>query len=157
MKAGVVKVPGVHVAVLTMATAGLLLAGCASRGATGTPAGVAAYGAESAEAAIGRFLAAARLGDYADMARVFGTEDGPAERRWGRIETERRMFVRAGLLAPSTWRLRPNPISEAGGAWRWLVDLAGTRNGEVSIPFIVSAQGDRWFVERILTEALGVP
>ncbi len=157
MRAAVVKVPRVGAAVLLMATASSLLAGCASRGATGTRADTAPYGAASAEAAIGRFLDAARLGDYAAMARLFGTADGPAERRWGRIETEQRMFVLASLLAPRTWGLHPNPISEAGGAARWLVDLAGTRSGDVSIPFIVSAQGNRWFVERIVTEGLGVP
>lgn len=67
------------------------------------------------------------------------------------------MFVLASLLAPRTWGLRPNPTSDAGGGSRWMVDLAGTRNGDVSVPFIVSAQRDRWFVERIVTEGLGVP
>lgn len=146
-----------RVAVVVMAVAGFALAGCAShRGAT-AEYGAELYGAESAEAAIGRFLDAARLRDYSTMARLFGTDEGPAERRWGRAETEQRMFVLARLLEPRAWELRPNPVAGAGGASRWMVDLTGARNGEVSVPFIIVSDGNRWFVERIGTERLGIP
>lgn len=148
---------GGRVAVMAMAVAGFVLAGCASRGGAGAEYGTDRYGAKSAEAAIGRFLDAARLRDYAAMARVFGTEEGPAERRWGRVEMEQRMFVLASLLAPRAYELRPNPVSGAGGASRWMVDLTGTRNGDVSVPFIIVSDGNRWFVERIGTEGLRTP
>ena len=157
MRVGVVEGFGVRAAVPIMAVAGFALAGCASRGGTGTGDGVDRYGADSAEAAIGQFLDAARLHDYPAMARLFGTAEGPAERRWGRVETERRMFVLASLLAPRAYGLRSSPVSEADGASRWMVDLAGTRNGDVSLPFIVTSQGSRWFVERIVTEGLRPP
>lgn len=157
MRTGVVSGTGVRTAVLIVAVGGLALAGCASRGGTGMGDRADLYGADSAEAAIGGFLDAARLHDYPAMARLFGTAEGPAERRWGRVETERRMFVLASLLAPRAYGLRSNPVSEAGGASRWMVDLAGTRNGDVSLPFIVTSQGDRWFVERIVTEGLRAP
>lgn len=147
----------VRVAVVVMAVAGFALAGCASRGGAGAESGTDLYGAESSEAAIGRFLDAARLRDYAAMARLFGTDEGPAERRWGRTETEQRMFVLAGLLAPRAWELRPNPVAGPDGASRWMVDLMGTRNGDVSVPFFIVSDGNRWFVERIGTEALGTP
>ncbi len=149
--------PAVRVAVLVMAVAGFALAGCASHAGAGAEVGSELYGAESAEAAVGRFLEAARLRDYAAMARLFGTDEGPAERRWGRAETEQRMFVLAGLLAPRAWELRPNPVAGAGGASRWVVDLTGTRDGAVSVPFIIVSDGNRWFVERIGTEGLGIP
>ena len=142
---------------MIIAAAGFALAGCASRGGAGAEYGTNLYGAESAEAAIGRFLDAAKQRDYAAMARLFGTDDGPAELRWGRIETEQRMFVLAGLLAPSGYRLRPNPVAGAGGASRWMVDLTGTRNGAVSVPFFIVSDGSRWFVERIGTEGLRTP
>ena len=148
---------GVRVAVMVMAVSGFALVGCASRGGAGAGYGADLYGAESAEAAIGRFLDAARLGDYPAMARLFGTDEGPAERRWGRAETEQRMFVLASLLAPRAWQLRPNPVAGGGGASRWMVDLTGTRNGDVSVPFIIVSDGNRWFVERIATEGLGTP
>lgn len=156
MTAGV-RGAGVRVAVLVMAVAGLALVGCASSGGAGAGYGADLYGAESAQAAIGRFLDAARAGDYPAMARLFGTDEGPAERRWGRAETEQRMFVLASLLAPRTWELRPNPLAGARGASRWMVDLTGTRNGDVSVPFITVSDGNRWFVERIATEGLGTP
>ena len=145
------------VAVIAMAAAGFTLAGCASRGGAAAERGTDLYGAESAEAAIGRFLDAAKLRDFAAMARLFGTDDGPAEHRWGRVETEQRMFVLAGLLAPNGYAVRPNPVSGAGGASRWMVDLTRTRNGAVSVPFFIVSDGSRWFVERIGTEGLGTP
>ena len=148
---------GTRVAVMAVAAAGFALAGCAARGAAEAKYGADLYGAESQEAAIGRFLDAANLRDYAAMARLFGTHDGPAEHRWGRVETEQRMFVLAGLLASGRYEVRPNPVSGAGGASRWTVDLAGTRNGAVSVPFFIVSDGSRWFVERIGTEGLRTP
>lgn len=149
--------PAVRVAVMVMAVAGFALAGCASRGGAGAGDGAERYGADSAEMAIGRFLDAARLRDYRAMARLFGTDEGPAELRWGSAETEQRMFVLASLLAPRAWELRPNPVAGAGGASRWVVDLTGTRNGDVSVPFFIVSDGNRWFVERVGTEGLGTP
>lgn len=149
--------PAIRVAVLVMAVAGFALAGCASHGGAGAEYGTVLYGAESAEAAIGRFLDAAKLRDYSAMARLFGTDEGPAERRWGRAETEQRMFVLSSLLEPRAWELRPNPVAGAGGASRWMVELTRTRNGAVTVPFIIVSDGNRWFVERIGTEGLGAP
>lgn len=157
MRANFREGAGVRAGLMVVAVAGFALAGCASRGSAGAGYGADLYGAESAEVAIGRFLDAARLGDYPAMARLFGTDEGPAERRWGRAETEQRMFVLASLLAPRAWKLRPNPVAGAGGASRWMVDLTGTRNGDVSVPVVIVSDGNRWFVERIATEGLGTP
>ena len=152
--------------------AGLTVAGCSSGRAavpysapidaavTGAPArdvaddGVAASGAPTAESAVAGFLDGARARDYAAMARLFGTERGPASRRWGRAETEQRMLVLAGLLSHRAYRLRPPAAEEEGGRTRWVADLAGTRRGDVSVPFIVVPHRGGWFVERILTEGL---
>lgn len=152
--------------------AGLAVAGCASGRAavpysapidaavTGAPSrgvaddGAAAFGAPSAGSAVAGFLDGARARDYAAMARLFGTERGPASRRWGRAETEQRMLVLAGLLSHGAYRLRPPAAGEEGGRARWVADLAGTRRGDVSVPFIVVPHRGRWFVEQILTEGL---
>ncbi len=142
---------------MAVVAAGFAFAACASRGDAGAEYGPDMYGAESAETAIGRFLDAAKLRDYATMARLFGTDDGPAERRWGRGETEQRMVVLAGLLAPGGYQLRPNPVTGADGASRWTVDLTGTPNGTVSVPVFIVSDGNRWFVERIGTEGLRAP
>ena len=159
MRAAVPKRVRGRAAVVAVALAGSVHAavGCASRaGELATVDGGNRYGAESGEAAIGRFLDAARLRDYPAMSRVFGTAEGPAAQRWGRVETEQRMFVLAGLLAPRSYGIR-GPGSDIGGAARWVVDLAGTRNGDLSVPFIVVAHRDRWFVERIVTDGLNAP
>ena len=79
---------------------------------------------------------------------------GRPERRWGRGETEQRMFILAGLLAHRSHRLRPLPVAESGGTARWVVELEGTRRGDVSVPFVLAAHEGRWFVERILTDVL---
>ncbi len=133
--------------------AGLALIGCASgrAGAAGSGTG---YGASSAESAVAEFLEGVGRRDYPAMARLFGTREGPAERRWGRVETEQRMFVLAGLLSYRSYRLRPLPVGEDGGRARWIADMAGTRRGDVSVPFIVAPHRGRWFVERIVTESL---
>lgn len=137
---------------------GLAVAGCAVGRAGTTDAGGgpdgSEYGAESAESAVARFLEGVRGGDYPAMARVFGTAGGPAERRWGRGETEQRMFILAGLLAHRSHRLRPLPVAESVGTARWVAELEGTRGGDVSVPFVVAVSEGRWFVERILTDVL---
>ncbi|WP_419935412.1 hypothetical protein [Candidatus Palauibacter sp.] len=134
--------------------AGLALMGCASgRGAGGAGASPE-YGAPSAEAAVAQFLDGVRGRDYPAMARLFGTAEGPAERRWGRVETEQRMFVLAGLLAHRSRTLRAQPVGDAAGTSRWIVELTGTRHGGATVPFIAVSYRGRWFVERILTKAL---
>lgn len=133
---------------------GLVLLGCASARRGGVPGAEPRYGAASAEAAVARFLDAAGERDYRAMARLFGTAEGAAERRWGRAETEQRMFVLAGLLSHRGYRLRPFAAGEENGAARWIAELTGTLNGDISLPFTLVSYRGRWFVERIRTEAL---
>ena len=76
------------------------------------------------------------------------------ERLEGRIEVEQRMFVLASLLRHDSYGLRPMGITEAEGKTRVIADMVGTRNGSVSVPFIAASSRGRWFVERILTDAL---
>ncbi len=137
--------------------AGFALAGCASGRRVGAAGFGDLYGAGSAESAVGRFLDAANARDYPGMARLFGTVEGPAEQRWGRPETEQRMFVLAGLLAHRAHAVRPLAVAEVGGGSRWIADMAGTRNGDVSVPFILVSNQGRWFVEQIVTQALTGP
>jgi len=129
---------------------------CASGGGGSAPTIDEAYGALSAESAVGQFLDAAKRSDYRLMSRLFGTRDGPAERQLGRVEVEQRMFVLASILAHDTYSLRPMGVAEGEGKQRVLVEMVGTRSrtGTATVPFITAANGGRWFVEQIMTESL---
>ena len=128
---------------------------CASGGgASSTPTIDEAYGALSAESAVGQFLDAANRNDYRVMTRLFGTVDGPAAQDMGQAEIEQRMFVLASLLRHASYAIRPSQLTEAEGKTRLIVDMVGTRNGNVSVPFIAASNEGRWFVERIITERL---
>jgi hypothetical protein len=138
--------------------AGVILLGttaCASSGggASGTTID-SAYGALTAESAVGQFLDAAKRSDYQVMSRLFGTREGPANERNGRIETEQRMYILASLLRHSSYSLRRVPVAEADGQNRIAADMVGTRYGNVSVPFLTSNNKGRWFVEQIGTESL---
>ncbi|MDX1393760.1 MAG: hypothetical protein R3195_05195 [Gemmatimonadota bacterium] len=128
---------------------------CASSGGGGAATTIDnAYGAMSSESAVGQFLDAAKRSDYQLMARLFGTRAGPAERTHGRVETEQRMYILASLLQHQSYSLRRMPVAEEEGQQRVAADMVGTRNGDVSVPFVVSNNNGRWFVEQIRTESL---
>ena len=130
-------------------------ASCASSGGGSSAVTIEqAYGALSAESAVGQFLDAAKRNDYQLMSRLFGTRDGPAVDRMGRIEVEQRMFVLAALLRHQSYSMRRMPVAEAEGQQRLAVDMVGTRNGDITVPFITVVSKGRWFVEQIQTEAL---
>ncbi len=144
---------------MSMPIAGLLLAatvalpGLACAGGSQTYSDNV-YGAETPEAAVTRFLEAANVDEYRLMANLFGTEDGPAERRWGRAEVEQRMFVLAGILHHDSFQLRRLNLTEGPSSVRVFADITGTSNGNASVPFITVLAGDRWYVQQILTETL---
>lgn len=139
-------------------TAGLLtvtLAACASGGAGSSgSAADGVYGADGAEAAASAFVEAARMKDYRAMSRLFGTADGPAERRLGQTEVERRMLVLASIMEHRSHRVRSSPLSEGPDRQRLMVDMTNTRSGDVSVPLIVVRSGERWFVEQVVTDPL---
>ena len=86
---------------------------CASSGGAGNTSTIeSAYGALSAEAAVGQFLDAAKRNDYQLMSRLFGTRRGPAVETIGRIEIEQRMYVLASVLQHSSYSLRRVPVGE---------------------------------------------
>lgn len=131
------------------------VSGCASSGGGGNLMTVdSGYGAASAESAVGQFLDAAKREDYRLMSRLFGTERGPAEDRLGEVEVQQRMFVLASLLRHQSYGLRAMPVAEAEGKLRYVADMVGTRNGNVSVPFIAVSSRGRWFVEQIVTDAI---
>lgn len=130
-------------------------AACASgSGGGASPTIEDAYGALSAESAVGQFLDAAKRNDYALMARLFGTTDGPAIERMGRVEVEQRMFVLASILRHQSYSLRPMGVSEAEGKRRVIAEMVGTRNGNATVPFVAASNQGRWFVEQIMTDDL---
>ncbi|MDH3733426.1 MAG: hypothetical protein OEU54_07810 [Gemmatimonadota bacterium] len=133
----------------------VLTTACASSGNAGSAATIeSAYGALSAESAVGQFLDAAKRNDYQLMSRLFGTRKGPAVEDIGRIEIEQRMYVLASVLAHRSYSLRRLPVAEADGQMRIAAEMVGTRNGNVIVPFVTSNNNGRWFVEQISTEAL---
>lgn len=130
-------------------------AACASGGGGGaSPTIEDAYGALSAESAVGQFLDAAKRNDYGLMARLFGTTDGPAIERMGRVEVEQRMFVLASILRHQSYSLRPMGVAEAEGKRRVIAEMVGTRNGDATVPFVAASNQGRWFVEQIMTDDL---
>lgn len=143
--------PGSWVAV------GVILLGttaCASSGSANGTTIDSAYGALTAESAVGQFLDAAKRNDYQVMSRLFGTLDGPAAEKNGRVETEQRMYILASLLRHQSYSLERMPVAEAEGQNRIAAMMVGTRNGNVTVPFVASNNQGRWFVEKIGTESL---
>ncbi len=132
--------------------AAVVLVGCASGGLS--QGSLEAYGAFSAETAVGQFLDAAKQKDYRTMARLFGTADGPAERVHGVANVEQRMFYLATELQYESYSLRPVALTESGGRQRLAADMVGTRRGDITLPFITAQHRGRWFVEQIITDAL---
>ena len=132
----------------------VLTAACASSGGGPAPTIETAYGALSAESAVGQFLDAAKRNDYQVMSRLFGTRDGPAERRLGRVEVEQRMYILSSILRHESYALRRMAVAEGEGQQRVAADMVGTRNGDVTVPFLTVYNDGRWFVEQIQTEAL---
>lgn len=129
-----------------------IFAGCASGGA-GTSTG-ASSGAPAPEEAISRFLDAANRDDYQAMIRVFGTDEGPASRRLEASELEQRMFVLAAILEHRSYEVRRSNLREGPRHTRFMVDMRGTRSGDVSVPFIIAEWDGRYLVERIITDPL---
>ncbi len=133
--------------------AAAVLVGCASGGGL-SQGSLEAYGALSAETAVGQFLEAVQQRDYRTMARLFGTSDGPAERTLGVADVEQRMFYLATELQYESYSLRPVALTESGGRQRLAADMVGTRRGDITLPFITAQHRGRWFVEQIITDAL---
>lgn len=128
------------------------VAGCASSGGTGELVDEpSSYGSPTAEMAVERFLDAANAGDYQAMGHQFGTREGPAEERLGISEVEQRMMFLSGLLRHDQYSLREADLARIGPhRSRFIVDLAGTRSGRVSLPFVaVTTANGRWFVEQV--------
>lgn len=133
----------------------VVTAACASGGGGGgSPTIEDAYGALSAESAVGQFLDAAKRNDYALMARLFGTTEGPAVERIGRVEVEQRMFVLASILRHQSYSLRRMSIAQEEGKQRIIAEMVGTRNGDATVPFVAASNRGRWFVEQIMTDDL---
>ncbi len=153
--------------VLRMRALAALLAICAigscmstSRPQPGTTVGTSAgttesaLGASSAIDAVREFFNALGEGDQARMSSLFGTADGPAGDKWGDAEVERRMVVLNTLLSFESFQLTPEPADSGGEPTRFTVNLRGTRYGDITLPVVAVSAGSRWFVERIVTDAL---
>lgn len=109
------------------------------------------YGATSAELAVRGFLDAAAGHRYTEMAHLFGTSDGPAEKEFGVDEVEQRMVVLSKLLQHASFTLREPELRVFGPDHQWFVaDMTGTRKGAVEVPIVTArTDQDRWFIEQI--------
>lgn len=144
-----------------VAFAGVLALGAAACGSggpqgAGVPSPVGGYGAESSESAVVQFLDAAQEENYAGMWNVFGTAEGPAIERFGVQETEARMVVLSRLLKHRDYELRLANLAGLGpNRTRYEVRMAGTRKGDVMVPFVTTHDGlGRWYVEQLDADRL---
>ncbi len=128
-------------------------AGCAS-GGSGAASQEGVPGGGTAEEAVQAFLEAANVDDYRAMTRLFGSVDGPALQRMDQAELEQRMFVLAALLEHESYVLRRSGLTEGPNEIRFLVDMVGTRNGEVTVPVVAATHGGRWYVQQVVTGPL---
>lgn len=137
---------------ITVTTLMLTACGSSSRrsGTPGLPADRQAYGADTSEAAVRTFLDAAAADDYPSMWAVFGTEDGAAIERFGVRDIEARMIVLSQLLRNNGYEMRVENLASYGpDRVRYIVQLRGTRNGDVALPVLTVPDGsNRWFVEQ---------
>lgn len=134
--------------------------GGSSGGRNAPGAGVAApaggYGADSSDQAIRQFLDAAQAENYEGMWSVFGTGEGAAIERYGVQEIEARMVVLSRLLKHQSYELRQSNLAGLGpNRARYEVRMAGTRKGNVMVPFVTThdARG-RWYVEQLQADRL---
>ncbi|MEN9791543.1 MAG: hypothetical protein RLZZ63_1201 [Gemmatimonadota bacterium] len=127
------------VTVLTMAW----LTGCAS-----APVGPVA-GAESPDAAVRGFLAAARGNDMRGLAAVWGNAESPVRDRAKSAEVEQRAMIIICHLRHDQATLG---MPQSGQAGRQLipVDLTqGDRTARTTFTTVQNAKTGRWFVEDV--------
>ncbi len=127
------------VAVVTM----VWLTGCAS-----TPSGLPA-GAESADAAVRAFLAAARSNDMRGLATVWGNAESPVRDRAKPNEVEQRAMIIICHLRHEQATLGM-PQTGQGGRQLIPVDLTqGDLKGRTTFTAVQNAKTGRWFVEDV--------
>ena len=127
------------VAVVTM----VWLTGCAS-----TPSGLPA-GAESADAAVRAFLAAARSNDMRGLATMWGNAESPVRDRAKPDEVERRAMIIICHLRHEQATLGM-PQTGQGGRQLIPVDLTqGDLKGRTTFTAVQNAKTGRWFVEDV--------
>lgn len=148
------RVRWMAIAGIALPVFGLVFSGCAS---TGREVPVdSTYGAASAEDAVRGFLDAVQEQGYSRMRELFGTRDGPAERKWGVQDVEQRMIVLSGMLLHESYSLRPLELGYLGEHQRsFVARITGTRYGTVTLPITtIQAKSGRWFVEQLGMDSL---
>jgi hypothetical protein len=119
------------------------LTGCAS-----TPSGLPA-GAESADAAVRAFLAAARSNDMRGLATMWGNAESPVRDRAKPDEVEQRAMIIICHLRHDQATLGM-PQSGQGGRQLIPVDLAqGELKARTTFTTVQNAKTGRWFVEDV--------
>ncbi|MFM8910164.1 MAG: hypothetical protein ACKOH8_06260 [Gemmatimonadota bacterium] len=119
------------------------LAGCAS-----APAGPVA-GAESADAAVRGFLAAARGNDMRGLAAVWGNAESPVRDRAKSAEVEQRAMIIICHLRHDQATLGM-PQTGQGGRRLIPVDLTqGDLKARTTFTAVQNAKTGRWFVEDV--------
>lgn len=127
--------------------------GCSTKSAS---TGDSSYGASTSELAVRGFLDGANSDDYGRMSSLFGTDKGPAVKRFGVTDVEQRMIFLAGILKHRSYELQQSNLAQLGpDRIRWEARMQGTRKGGVVVPVItVPDGGGRWYVERLNLDAL---
>lgn len=139
----------------TLTAAMLLVGGCTTKTTPIRSGGDSALSSVAPQLSVERFLQAVNAKDYAAMASLFGTADGPVQGK--RTEIELWMDTLTKILAHEDYKIvsqapvagQEHPTTRVG------VDL--TIAGEVvpNVAFnVVQTKDGNWLVEKIDTEAV---
>jgi len=124
------------------------LAGCSSaRGGSGQT------GAPTSVGAVERFLGAARAHDAQSMSAMWGTSDGPMQKRVSEAETEKRMIVIQCFLTHDQARVTGERAMSGGGR-HVTVELKQKELVRSTRFTAVPGPGERWYVESFDIEAV---
>ncbi len=115
--------------------------------------GGAGTGADSPNAAIQQFLAAAQRKDLPAMAALWGTEKGPASKTMDKKELDRRELIMIQCLPHEKATLGKSSPSEAGRL-KFPVELTLLTRKATPAFTAVQGPGKRWYVENFEIDQL---
>lgn len=112
-----------------------------------------ATGAESPGGAIQQFLAAAQRKDLEAMAKVWGTDNGPASKTLSTRELERRELIMIQCLPHEKATIGVTTPGEAGRL-RVVVELTAPLRSAKPVFTVVKGPAGRWYVENLEIDQL---
>ena len=111
------------------------------------PLGGPAPGADSSEAAVAQFLAAARAQDLQALSAVWGNAESPTRDRVNREELEKRLLIIMCHLRHEESRIGSAQAGEAGRRLHQVELTQGAKNATSRFTAVRQRDSGRWFVE----------